>query len=230
MTLPRPDLVALTNVTQRFSNHVTALHQVTITIGAGEIVAVTGTSGSGKSTMLHILGLLARPTEGEYTLAGVKTRDLPDSRLTALRAQRIGFVFQSFHLIPHLTVLENVMISLQYHGTPQSRHRAAAADALGAVGMSHRLAAFPGTLSGGEQQRVAIARAVVRRPLLLLCDEPTGNLDSNNTEVVLNILTQADHTDRAVVIVTHDPDVAKRADRVFSLRDGQIINPMRTSK
>jgi putative ABC transport system ATP-binding protein len=219
-----PDLVCLHGIEQRFGPLVTALHDVSLTIRAGEFVAVTGTSGSGKSTLLHILGLLARPSSGRYDLDGRAVGSLRDEQLADMRAHTIGFVFQAFHLVPHLTAVENVEASLAYQGMPRRGRRRAALTALASVGLTHRIDAFPATLSGGEQQRVAIARAVVRQPRLLLCDEPTGNLDTANTEAVMAILEQSVTVDRALVVVTHDPEVAARARRVVVLQDGQVLS------
>ena len=169
---------------------VQALRPADLVIGPGDYVAVTGPSGSGKSTLLHLLGLLDSPTAGSYLLDGLDTRKLRDRDRSALRGRRIGFVFQAFHLLAYRTALENVLLAELYNHTPRSSRLQAAVDALGAVGLAHRLDALPTTLSGGECQRVAIARALVNRPSLLLCDEPTGNLDSRNAAALMELLDQ----------------------------------------
>ena len=169
---------------------VPALRPADLVIGAGDYVAVTGPSGSGKSTLLHLLGLLDAPTQGSYLLDGLDTSALGDRDRSALRGSRIGFVFQSFHLLPYRTALENVLLAQLYNQTPRGGRVRAAVDALDAVGLGHRLDALPTTLSGGEGQRVAIARALVNRPSLLLCDEPTGNLDSRNAAAIMDLLDQ----------------------------------------
>jgi putative ABC transport system ATP-binding protein len=167
---------------------VPALRPADLVIEAGDYVAVTGPSGSGKSTLLHLLGLLDAPTAGSYLLDGLDTSALGDRGRSALRGRRIGFVFQAFHLLPYRTALENVMLAELYNQTPRSGRLQAAVEALDAVGLSHRMNALPTTLSGGESQRVAIARALVNRPSLMLCDEPTGNLDSKNAAGLMGLL------------------------------------------
>ncbi len=199
-----------------------ALCDVSLSVHRGETLAVTGTSGSGKSTLLNMLGLLDRPDRGQYLIDGVDVAGLPDRQHTRWRSRYLSFVFQSFHLVPHLTVRENVELGLAMSAVPRRRRRAIAQGALDAVGMTHRLMASPRTLSGGEQQRVAIARAWARRPALMLCDEPTGNLDSENTAVVLALLRQLGRQ-AAVVIVTHDPEVAAYGDRRIHMRDGRVV-------
>jgi putative ABC transport system ATP-binding protein len=204
-----------------------ALQDVTITARASEHVALVGRSGSGKSTLLNLLGLLDRPSSGEIRLAGAETGTLGDRDRTALRAGRIGFVFQAFHLLDYRTAAENVEVGLLHAGVDRRERRERALEALRAVGLSHRAQASPATLSGGERQRVAIARAVAPRPDLLLSDEPTGNLDSASSEVILSILDSLKPTGVALVTATHDAQVAAAADITVSLADGCVIETMR---
>ena len=201
---------------------VTALHPCDLVVRQGEYVAVTGPSGSGKSTLLHLLGLLDTPTAGSYLLDGIDTGSLPDRDRSTLRGRRIGFVFQSFHLLPHRTAEENVLLAQVYNRTPHQDRVPAARAALDRVGLGHRLDALPTTLSGGERQRVAIARALVNRPSLLLCDEPTGNLDSSNAGAVLEHFEQLNAEGFTLVVITHDAAVAARARRVVRIADGRL--------
>ncbi|MFE5716725.1 ABC transporter ATP-binding protein [Streptomyces sp. NPDC056501] len=197
-----------------------ALRPCELSVDVGEFVAVVGPSGSGKSTFLNVAGLLDAPTEGTYLLDGIDTAALSDADRTALRGRRIGFVFQAFHLMPHRSATENVMLSMVYSAVPRAERRTRARDALQRVGLAHRFDALPGRLSGGERQRVAIARALAGRPSLLLCDEPTGNLDSGNAETVLALLGELHTSGMTVVVITHDRDVAARAGRTVTIRDG----------
>ncbi|MFE4616085.1 ABC transporter ATP-binding protein [Streptomyces sp. NPDC056747] len=199
---------------------VPALLPCELSVDVGEFVAVVGPSGSGKSTFLNVAGLLDAPTEGTYLLDGIDTAALSDADRTALRGRRIGFVFQAFHLMPHRSATENVMLSMVYSAVPRAERRTRARDALQRVGLAHRFDALPGRLSGGERQRVAIARALAGRPSLLLCDEPTGNLDSGNAETVLALLGELHASGMTVVVITHDRDVAARAGRTVTIRDG----------
>jgi putative ABC transport system ATP-binding protein len=201
---------------------VPALRPADLVIGAGDYVAVTGPSGSGKSTLLHLLGLLDRPSAGSYLLDGTDTSALRDRERSALRGSRIGFVFQAFHLLPYRTAVENVQLAEMYNQTPRAERLPGAIGALQAVGLGHRLDALPTTLSGGECQRVAIARALVNRPSLLLCDEPTGNLDSRNAATVLDLLGELNEVGFTVVVITHDRSVASRARRTIALMDGVL--------
>ena len=188
----------------------------------GEYLAVIGSSGSGKSTLLHLLGLLDRPTCGTYLLDGVDTARRCERELASLRAHRIGFVFQSFHLLPYRTATENVELALTYLGTPRSGRKPAAETALREVGLGHRVDALPVTMSGGERQRVAVARALVNRPSLLLCDEPTGNLDSASSDLVMNHIDQLHGSGFTIMVITHDPTVAARAQRIVNIHDGHL--------
>lgn len=219
-----PPLVSLDAVYRRYAGPppVDALLPCTFEIGRGELVAITGPSGSGKSTLLNLLGLLDSPSGGRYLLDDMDVGLLGDGARSALRARAIGFVFQSFHLLPNRTSLENVALALTYNGTHHRLREEQAHGALARVSLEHRLNALPTTLSGGEQQRVAIARALVGRPPLVLCDEPTGNLDSANAETVLELLVELSADGYTVIIVTHDPSVAARARRRLTLRDGQV--------
>jgi putative ABC transport system ATP-binding protein len=196
-----------------------ALRPADLVIGAAGYVAVTGPSGSGKSTLLHLLGLLDSPTAGSYLLDGLDTSALSDRDRSALRGRRIGVVFQAFHLLAYRTALENVLLAELYNQTPRRTRLQAAVDALGAVGLGQRLDALPTTLSGGECQRVAIARALVNRPSLVLCDEPTGNLDSRNA-ALMELLDQLNADGLTIVVITHDAQVAAHASRTVAISDG----------
>ena len=201
---------------------VPALRPANLVIGTGDYVAVTGPSGSGKSTLLHLLGLLDSPTAGSYLLDGLDTSTLDDKDRSALRGRRIGFVFQAFHLLPYRTALENVMLAELYNSTPRGSRLRGAVDALHAVGLGHRLDALPTTLSGGECQRVAIARALVNKPSLVLCDEPTGNLDSRNAATLMELLDRLNANGFTIVVITHDPGVAAHASRAIAISDGVL--------
>ena len=199
-----------------------ALRPTDLAIAAGDFVSISGPSGSGKSTLLAILGLLDSPTEGSYRLAGIDTVHLRDRDRTAMRGQLIGFVFQSFHLLAYRSAVENVAMANLYQRRRRLDRERDARDALRRVGLGHRLGATPATMSGGERQRVAVARAIINRPALLLCDEPTGNLDSRNTDHVLALLDDLNATDGlTVVVVTHDREVAARARRHLMITDGE---------
>lgn len=199
-----------------------AVRDVDLTVPSGDYVSIIGPSGSGKSSLLHLLGLLDRPTAGTYRLDGVDTTTLGERRRARLRATRIGFVFQSFHLLRHRTVVENVMLAAMYTGVTRGERHRRAVDALVAVGLEHRLEFFPTTLSGGEQQRVAIARALVTRPALLLADEPTGNLDSASSEGVLDLFDRLHGDGLTLAVITHDDTVSRRAGRRVRITDGHL--------
>ncbi|MFH8409585.1 ABC transporter ATP-binding protein [Streptomyces sp. NPDC018019] len=203
---------------------VEALQTCDLRIERGEYVTVVGPSGSGKSTFLNIAGLLDLPTTGSYLLDGIDTSTINDTWRTSLRGMRIGFVFQAFHLLPHRSALENVELAMLYQRVPRRRRRARAQRALHRVGLAHRVDALPTRLSGGERQRVAIARAVASSPSLLLCDEPTGNLDSETAASILNLLDTLHHDGMTIVVITHDPDVARRGQRTVTIHDGILTD------
>ncbi|MET0556240.1 MAG: ABC transporter ATP-binding protein [Vicinamibacteria bacterium] len=203
---------------------VRALEDVTLTVAPGELVAIMGASGSGKSTLLAILGCLDRPTSGHYLLDGRRVADLTDAALSRLRNRTIGFVFQSFHLIPELTVLENVETPLLYGDVPPGEWRERSLRGLERVGLPHRADHRPAELSGGEAQRVAIARALVTEPRLLLADEPTGNLDSGTGEEIADLITGLTDAGRTVILVTHNDGLAARARRLVRLKDGRVVS------
>ena len=203
-----------------------ALLDVDLAVMRGDWLAVVGPSGSGKSTLLHVLGLLDSATSGTYLLDGIDISGLSDAERTAVRGERIGFVFQSFHLLSHRSVIENVMLAEVYGTTnrrfSRSGRRNRAAAALERVGLGHRLDFLPSRLSGGERQRVAIARALVTKPSLLLADEPTGNLDTNTTESILALFESLRADDLTIIMITHDTEVAGRAGRSVRIRDGRL--------
>ena len=201
---------------------VRALDQLDLTVRRGDYLAVMGASGSGKSTAMNILGCLDRPSSGSYHLNGEAVEDLDDDALADLRNQKLGFVFQQFHLLPHATALENVMLPMIYAGLSPQQRREKASEALERVGLAERMKNRPNQLSGGQQQRVAIARAIINQPALLLADEPTGALDSRTTDDVLNLFDALHEQGITLVLVTHEDDVAARAERIAHFRDGRV--------
>jgi putative ABC transport system ATP-binding protein len=201
---------------------VPALREVSLEIQRGEYVAVMGPSGSGKSTMLHLLGLLDQPTSGSYRLDGREVAGLDDDARSQFRNRAIGFIFQSFNLFPQLDILENVEVPMLYAGVPAPERRARAEQLIDSVGLTKRRSHRPSELSGGEMQRVAIARALANEPVLILADEPTGNLDTATAEVIATMLDDLHRKGRTIVMVTHNPDLGRRTSRVVNIRDGVL--------
>jgi len=219
-------LIAMNDVSKVFVTddvETHALSEITLTIGRGEYVSIAGPSGCGKSTLLSILGLLDTPTRGNYLLNGREVADLPQSERARIRNREIGFIFQSFNLIGDLSVFENVELPLTYRGMSSSERKKRATEALERVGMAHRAKHLPSQLSGGQQQRVAVARAVAGEPLILLADEPTGNLDSRSGEAVMDLLRELHRAGATICMVTHDPRYARHADRSIHVFDGRVV-------
>jgi putative ABC transport system ATP-binding protein len=219
-------LIEIRNVKKQYHSGddvVEALRGIDITIEAGEFITIMGQSGSGKSTLLSVLGGMNHPTSGEVEMAGVQLYQLPGEQLADFRAQNLGFVFQSFHLIPYLTAVENVMLPLAIVSMPTQEKKAAARLALERVGLGAKLDRLPNQLSGGEQERVAIARAIVNNPKILLADEPTGNLDSKTSDEVMELFRNLNTAGQTVVMVTHNPENCRHADRSINLRDGMVL-------
>lgn len=202
---------------------VTALNHLNLSVKKGDYLAMMGASGSGKSTVMSILGCLDRPSTGQYLLNGIPVQTLSDEELADLRNQELGFVFQQFHLLPNLSALDNVSLPMVYAGVPVGERRRRAAQALDRVGLSNRHHNRPNQLSGGQQQRVAIARAIINQPAMLLADEPTGALDSHTTQDVLALFEDLHRQGITMVLVTHEDNVAARAKRVIHFRDGQVL-------
>jgi putative ABC transport system ATP-binding protein len=220
----KPPVIQLRQVARTYPGPppVPALRPCDLRVDAGDYLTIVGPSGSGKSTLLNMLGLLDRPTEGVYLLEGIDTSALTEDERTALRGTRLGFVFQSFHLIDHRTATDNVGLGLLYRSVSAVERRDRAVAALESVDLGHRLDATPATMSGGERQRVAIARALVGRPAVLLCDEPTGNLDSRTTDNVLAILDGLHDTGITIMVITHEESVANRGTRTVRISDGTL--------
>lgn len=204
-------------------NEVRALDGINLIVEKGEFLAIVGQSGSGKSTFMNMIGLLDIPTSGTYLLDGVDVSSMTDDELSEIRNKQIGFIFQGFNLISNLSAIENVELPLVYRGMKKEERHKLAIDALERVGLSHRLSHLPKQMSGGQQQRVAIARAVAARPPIILADEPTGNLDSHSGVEVMKILHELHKEGRTIILITHDNEIAKEAQRVIRIQDGQII-------
>jgi putative ABC transport system ATP-binding protein len=226
--LTDPAILQLADVTRVYrlgGETVHALDGVNLTVSRGEFLAVMGRSGSGKSTLLNVVGCLDRPTSGTILLDGIDVTRLPKSELPRIRRQKLGFVFQLFNLIPTLTALENVMLPMEYAGSPEKTRRLQAQAALDAVGLADRLDHRPGELSGGQAQRVAIARALAPQPAIVLADEPTGALDSQSARAVIGLMRQFNQSrGQTFIIVTHDPQVAEQTNRIVRLSDGRVAS------
>ena len=226
------NVLELTDVTKTYASgelEVHALQGVSLTVRRGEYIAIMGPSGSGKSTLMNILGCLDVLTSGSYQLAGRDVADLDEDELAEIRNKEIGFVFQQFNLLPALPAWRNVELPLLYAGVPKAERRARAHEALARVGLEDRVDHRPSELSGGQQQRVAVARALCGDPAMILADEPTGNLDSHSTEDVLNLLDELHAGGRTIVLITHEAEVAERAERVIHVRDGLIAETDRVA-
>jgi putative ABC transport system ATP-binding protein len=220
-------LIRIKDLTRHYAGGdetVQALRGVTLAIEEGEFVTIMGQSGSGKSTLLSVLGGMNHPTAGEVEMAGVRLYDLTGEQLADFRAEKLGFVFQSFHLVPYLTALENVMLPLAITKLKNRDKAAAAREALERVGLGGKADRLPNQLSGGEQERVAIARAIVKKPPIILADEPTGNLDTKTSEEVMDLFRRLNAAGHTVVMVTHNPDNCAYADRTIRLRDGLVVD------
>jgi len=198
------------------------LRGISLSIGAGEYVGVIGPSGAGKSTLMAILGCLAQPSSGSYILDGEEVDRLSDRELSRVRNEKIGFVFQAFHLLPGVSALDNVMMPLIYCREVPGDAKRRVEDVLAKVGLEHRMRHTPGQMSGGEQQRVTIARAIINRPKIIMADEPTGNLDSQNSAEIMNIFDELNAEGNTIILITHDPEVAAHASRVIKMKDGHI--------
>jgi putative ABC transport system ATP-binding protein len=224
--MPAEAIIRLVRLEKRYDlggeAEVRALRGVDLTVTAGSYVAIMGPSGSGKSTMLNLIGCLDRPTGGQYFLGGTDVSQMPDDELSEARGQRIGFIFQSYNLIAQLTVIENIQVPLIYQGKDLRLYDERCIALARTVGLADRLHHRPNQLSGGQQQRVAIARSLVNDPLLILADEPTGNLDSRTGQEVLEVIDQLNAAGKTIVLVTHDERIATRAHRVIHMRDGVI--------
>jgi putative ABC transport system ATP-binding protein len=222
------ELENITKVYKAGQTEVPALRGISCRIESGEMVSIVGPSGSGKSTLMNIIGCLDKPTSGQYRLDGIEVSELNDNQLAEIRNKKIGFVFQSFNLLPRTTALANVELPLIYSGVSNRRQRAL--QVLESVGLAHRVTHRPSELAGGEQQRVAIARALVNNPSLILADEPTGNLDTRTSQEIMAIFKKLNEQGMTIVLVTHEPDIAAYTQRTIKLRDGQIEESVRSGQ
>ncbi len=223
-------LIETRGLTKRYEvggEEIYALRDVDLAIDRNEYLAITGPSGSGKTTLMNLLGCLDTPTQGTYLLNGQEVSQLPDDRLAEIRNREIGFVFQTFNLLPRATALHNVELPLVYSGFPAQERREKATEALRSVDMEDRAGHWPNQLSGGQRQRVAIARALINKPSLLLADEPTGNLDSKTGEEILRLFERLHAQGQTILVVTHEKDIASRAHRVVAIRDGRVESDVR---
>lgn len=219
-------LIELKNIVKNYDNGgiiTRVLHDINLSVEEGEFVAIMGPSGSGKSTLMHTIGFLDRPTSGEYYFNGENTKDFADDELAQIRNEQIGFVFQSFNLLPRTTVLDNVILPLLYSKNKKN-HEHKAKEALESVNLGDRLHYMGNQISGGQKQRVAIARALVCDPKVIFADEPTGNLDSKSGSTIMHILEHLNNAGRTIILVTHDPNVAFHANRIVTIRDGKIVS------
>jgi putative ABC transport system ATP-binding protein len=219
------ELENITKVYKAGQTEVPALRGISCRIESGEMVSIIGPSGSGKSTLMNIIGCLDKPTSGQYRLDGIEVSELNDNQLAEIRNKKIGFVFQSFNLLPRTTALANVELPLIYSGVSNRRQRAL--QVLESVGLAHRVTHRPSELAGGEQQRVAIARALVNNPSLILADEPTGNLDTRTSQEIMAIFKKLNEQGMTIILVTHEPDIAAYTQRTIKIRDGQIEGSVR---
>ncbi|RJS56043.1 macrolide ABC transporter ATP-binding protein [Bacillus subtilis] len=223
-------MLTLNNISKSYKlgkEEVPILKHINLTVQSGEFLAIMGPSGSGKSTLMNIIGCLDRPTSGTYTLDQINILKGKDGALAEIRNESIGFVFQTFHLLPRLTALQNVELPMIYNKVKKKERRQRAYEALEKVGLKDRVSYKPPKLSGGQKQRVAIARALVNQPRFILADEPTGALDTKSSEQILSLFSELHQEGKTIIIITHDPDVAKKADRTVFIRDGELLSDER---